>query len=147
MRNKRAFQLTDYTPDYREARGENKRPLLNPDEVLRLPHDEMLIIMRGQKVLKAKKFDYTRHPESELLTYTSIFDYNPRSFDPSRYSVKETHLNGVPIRDESAKTGGVPNKATPNAANQQHVLAADGSQMGNQWNAKPKQMQGKPNIP
>lgn len=148
MKNKRTFQLTDYTPEYREARGENKRALLNPDEVLRLAHDEMLILMRGQKVLRAKKFDYTKHPESKKLTPTSIFDYNPRSFDPSRYSVKETHLNGVPVREEPKKAEEKQKKTQTSAADQQHVLAADGSQMGNQFGSrtKPKPMQNKPDI-
>ena len=37
---------------------------MTADEVLRLPLDEALIILRGQKVLKVGKYDYTLHPES-----------------------------------------------------------------------------------
>lgn len=40
---------------------------MTQDEVLRMPLDEALIILRGQKVFKVKKFDYTLHPESKKL--------------------------------------------------------------------------------
>lgn len=35
--------------------------------MLRLSLDEELIILRGQKALKAQKFDFTLHPESKKL--------------------------------------------------------------------------------
>ena len=44
-----------------------KRPVLTPDEVLRLPIDEALIIIRGKKTLKVDKMDYSKHPEYPLL--------------------------------------------------------------------------------
>ena len=52
--------------------------MLTPDEVLRLPHEEMLVIIRGQKMLKLNKFDYTRHPMSKEMVRSSIMDYNPK---------------------------------------------------------------------
>ncbi len=61
------WQITDYTPEYRETRSVGKRKLLTPDEVLRLPLENALIILRGQKVLKVEKFDYILHPESRKL--------------------------------------------------------------------------------
>ena len=36
------LRVSDYTPQYRESNGIGKRPLLTPDEVLRLPVDEAL---------------------------------------------------------------------------------------------------------
>ena len=44
-----------------------KRPVLTPDEVLRLPIDEALVIIRGKKTLKVDKMDYSKHPEYPLL--------------------------------------------------------------------------------
>lgn len=41
--------------------------MLTPDEVLRLPVDEALVIIRGKKPLKVGKMDYSRHPEFPLL--------------------------------------------------------------------------------
>ena len=62
-----SWRVSDYTPEYREARSIGKRKLLTPDEVLRLPIKEALIMMRGQKILKVKKYDYTLHPYSKKL--------------------------------------------------------------------------------
>lgn len=66
-KNLNTWRVSDYTPEYREARSIGKRKLLTPDEILRLPIQEALIIMRGQKVLKVKKFDYTKHPHSKMI--------------------------------------------------------------------------------
>ena len=41
--------------------------MLTPDEVLRLPIDEALVIIRGKKILKVDKMDYSKHPEYPLL--------------------------------------------------------------------------------
>ena len=57
----------DYTPQYRESSGVGKRPVLTPDEVLRLPVDEALVILRGHKVLKVHKMDYSLHPAYKQL--------------------------------------------------------------------------------
>ena len=61
------WHISDYTPQYRETHSVGKRKLLTPDEVLRLPLDHALIILRGQKVLKVEKYDYTLHPESQKI--------------------------------------------------------------------------------
>lgn len=66
-KNLNSWRISDYTPEYREARSLGKRKLLTPDEILRLPVKEALVIMRGQKVLKVTKFDYTNHPHSKLI--------------------------------------------------------------------------------
>ena len=66
-KNLNTWRVSDYTPEYREARSIGKRKLLTPDEILRLPVKEALVIMRGQKVLKVTKFDYTNHPHSKLI--------------------------------------------------------------------------------
>ena len=47
--------------------GVGKRPVLTPDEVLRLPLDQALIIIRGKKVLQVDKMDYSKHPEAKYL--------------------------------------------------------------------------------
>ena len=61
------WRISNYTPEYRETSGVGKRPVLTPDEVLRLPIDEALIIIRGKKTLKVDKMDYSKHPEYPLL--------------------------------------------------------------------------------
>lgn len=61
------WRVSNYTPDYRESSGIGKRPVLTPDEVLRLPLDEAIVMIRGKKILKVDKFDYSLHPEAHLL--------------------------------------------------------------------------------
>ena len=61
------WRISNYTPEYRETSGVGKRPVLTPDEVLRLPIDEALVIIRGKNTLKVDKMDYSKHPEYPLL--------------------------------------------------------------------------------
>ena len=77
MTTKQTVALTQMIPQYRESQGHGRRKLLTPDEVLRLPHTEMLVIIRGQNILKLNKFDYTRHPMSRQMRPVSILDYHP----------------------------------------------------------------------
>jgi len=72
-----ATRMTNYTPSHRETSSIGKRKLLTPDEVLRLPREDALIIFRGQKVLKVKKFDFTKHPESKKMRDCNARDYIP----------------------------------------------------------------------
>ncbi len=61
------WRISNYTPEFRETSGVGKRPVLTPDEVLRLPLEEALIIIRGKKILKVDKMDYSLHPEYHKL--------------------------------------------------------------------------------
>jgi len=71
------YRVSNYTPEYRETVSIGKRKLLTPDEVLRLPINQALVIIRGQKVLKVDKFDYTLHPESHKLKPAKASEYTP----------------------------------------------------------------------
>lgn len=50
---------------------------MTPDEILRLPLDTALIILRGQKVLKVDKYDYTLHPDAKKLIPQKAADHIP----------------------------------------------------------------------
>jgi type IV secretion system protein VirD4 len=78
MTVKRTIAIAQLIPQYRETDGLGRRRLLTPDEILRFPNDELLIILRGENVLRAKKFDYTKHPYAKLLEPSSIFEYAPQ---------------------------------------------------------------------
>lgn len=67
MRELNTMHITDYTPRFRKTNSLGRRPLLTPDEVLRLPPDQVLIFIRGQKVMRAKRFDYSLHPDYKKL--------------------------------------------------------------------------------
>jgi type IV secretion system protein VirD4 len=68
---------------------------------LRFPNDELLIVIRGENVLRARKFDYIHHPYAKSLTPASIFDYAPRAAtsQPTEAEVS---------RQECAQAGGSP---------------------------------------
>ena len=83
MTVRQTIAVAQVIPQYRHTEGQGKRRLLTPDEVLRLPNEELLVVIRGHNVLKLKKFDYTQHPMSKHLTRTSVMDYTPeRPFEP-----------------------------------------------------------------
>jgi type IV secretion system protein VirD4 len=71
------WRITDYTPEYREVSSVGRRKLLTMDEVLRLPIDKALVIIRGQKVLQTDKYDYANHPESKKLFPAKASAYFP----------------------------------------------------------------------
>lgn len=71
------WRMTDYTPDYKETSSVGRRKLMTADEVLRMPLEEALIILRGQNVFKVRKFDYTKHPESRKLKKRKAVEYIP----------------------------------------------------------------------
>ena len=71
------WQISSYTPDYRETSGVGKRPVLTPDEVMRLPVNQALVMARGQKVLRVEKMDYTRHPDYSRLHESSASEHIP----------------------------------------------------------------------
>lgn len=75
---KKAIAIAQMIPQYRFNESLGKRRLMTPDEVLRLPNDEILVMIRGQKVLKLKRFDYTAHPASKRLVKSSIAEYAPK---------------------------------------------------------------------
>jgi type IV secretion system protein VirD4 len=78
MTVKHTIALAQMIPQYRETDGLGRRRLLTPDEILRFPNEELLIVIRGENVLRAKKFDFTGHPYAARLIPSSIFDYSPR---------------------------------------------------------------------
>ena len=76
MTTRQSIALAQVIPQYRYTEGIGRRRVLTPDEVLRLPNDDLLIIIRGQKILRAKKFDFTEHPYAKECERTSIQNYH-----------------------------------------------------------------------
>ena len=54
-----------------------KRNLMNPDEILRLPNEKEILILRGQKPLMLDKMDYTKHRLSRFMRPIKVSDYKP----------------------------------------------------------------------
>ena len=71
------WRFSDYTPEYKETSSDNPRNLMNPNEIMRIPMNEALIILRTKNVFKVRKFDYTKHPESKKLKKRKAVSYIP----------------------------------------------------------------------
>ncbi|TCO68232.1 VirD4-like conjugal transfer protein, CD1115 family [Caldanaerobacter subterraneus] len=82
-----------------------KRPLLTPDEILRLDHRNAIVILRGQKPLLVEKMDYTKHPLSREIKPVPITEYipewakeetrepEPKPVDELKNELKKEHKN------------------------------------------------------
>lgn len=112
------WRISDYTPEYRETSGVGKRPVLTPDEVLRLPIDEALVIIRGKKILKVDKLDYSKHPDYPLLHSCKASAYIPewrrlemeaaagsRDADKRKSSAEEPKTEGTKAKEPKAGGG------------------------------------------
>ena len=106
------WRISNYTPEYRETSGVGKRPVLTPDEVLRLPITQALVIIRGQKVLKGDKMDYSKHPEASKLRSCKASAHIP---DWQR-AAQETPPPSATSSTSQAPTPKKPVKKKPKAA-------------------------------
>ena len=82
MTMRRTITIAQIIPQYRHVEGMGRRKLLTPDEVLRIPNEQLLCIVRGCNVLMLNKLDYTRHPYSQMIREVSVYDYRPEISEP-----------------------------------------------------------------
>lgn len=75
--NKKTMAPVQLIPEYKETEGKGKRMLLTPHEVQTLPPENLLVVFRGQKVLKLKKYFYKEHPEYKKLKPTLSIRHVP----------------------------------------------------------------------
>ena len=141
------WRVSDYSPEYRETRSTGKRKLLTPDEVLRLPLDEALIILRGQKVLRVDKFDFEQHYEAKKLISCKAGDHVPEwrnSIEPGEISNESAKKNNMCPRpsvtteakvvtggfyiDNSNKKGGDVDKSEVDIDDHSAIPNVDGSE-------------------
>ena len=73
-------QKVDFLPQTQLTSSVGKRAVLTVDEVLRLPLDEAVIVLRGQNILKLKKYRFHDHPDFKSVKAAkpiTISDYVP----------------------------------------------------------------------
>lgn len=78
MVQRQSITVVDNIPQYRSSESVGKRYVLTADEVMRLESNKALIIIRGQKILKVDKFDYSKHPGAKNFEHTYIRNYVPQ---------------------------------------------------------------------
>ncbi len=110
MTVRKTIAVAQMIPQYRHNEGQGRRKLLTRDEVLRLPNEELLCIVRGFNILKLNKFDYTKHPMADRIQKTSIFDYTPETKEDPTIPIGETVTKKS---DTSAFTTGLYGSAMP----------------------------------
>lgn len=101
MRDLNTMHITNYTPTYRKTNSLARRQLLTPDEVMRMPTDEELVFIRGQKVFKAKRFDYSHHPEYKKLKSRKAILHEP-DWKTSRVHAFERKTQVISIDDTAS---------------------------------------------
>ena len=80
-----------------------KRNLLNPDEIIRIPSTELLVIIRGNKPLLLKKVIYTEHPLAKKLQDVSVLTYVPDWNDNIGVSISKNIENKDATTDKIEK--------------------------------------------
>lgn len=125
------WRVSDYTPEYRETSSVGKRKLLTPDEVLRLPLDNALVILRGQKILKVEKFDYTLHPESKKLKPRKAVDHTPAWIQLPKS--EETDYINMMIPKTPKRAKGKPKQTFPVPPKTSDLPEPDLPESGDDW--------------
>lgn len=104
MRELNAMRITNYTPTYRETNSLGRRQLMTPDEILRIKPDEELVFIRGQKVFRAHRFDYSHHVEYKKLKNTKSIYHEPdwkKNISSRAFSIPQTEEAILRVPDAS----------------------------------------------
>ena len=80
-KNYYTLRATDYVPEYSESTSLGKRMLLLPDEILRFPLNQGLLIIRGQRVCRFQKMDYLEHPDAQYMKLEKVEEHVPEWFE------------------------------------------------------------------
>ena len=116
MRELNTMHISNYTPQFRRTNSLGRRQLLTPDEVLRLLPDEELIFIRGQKVFRAHRFDYSKHPEYKKLRNSKAVQHEPDWRRSNRAFVMEHKDQPVISVDQAGEGQPKPTGASPPSA-------------------------------
>lgn len=66
------------TRPYSQTKSATQRPLMYPDEILRMDNRECLVLLRAQKILKLYKITPEEFPSFDRLQDSRVADYIPR---------------------------------------------------------------------
>lgn len=81
-----------------------KRNLLNKDEILRIPTNQLLVILKGNKPLLLDKMMYKEHYLSNKLKDSPISEYNPNwTKNKSNEKVEKIEQKNIPKENKKKK--------------------------------------------
>lgn len=112
-KNYYTIRASDYVPEYTESTSLGKRMLLLPDEILRFPLDQGLLIIRGQKVCRFRKMDYLEHPDSQYMKLEKVEEHIPEWFkdwkqEKQNFKIYAEKESDLPDKKESGTEAGNP---------------------------------------
>jgi type IV secretion system protein VirD4 len=90
---------TESSNDKGTTEGTSKRELMTPDEVRRLPDDELLVFPAGALPIRLKKVDYSWRPEWANLAERSYTEFTP----PARGPLVITNIEALIPQPEQPK--------------------------------------------
>lgn len=90
---------------------DGKRALLNLDEFLRLPLDEEIVVLRGQNIMKLKKFKFFEHPDSKEVENAPKMSLD--TYEPSRYASGADNWIDENKTQQASAEPNVPREDTP----------------------------------
>ena len=130
MRELNTMHITDYTPRFRKTNSLGRRQLLTPDEVLRLPPDQVLIFIRGQKVMRAKRYDYSLHPDYKKLKSRKAILHEPdwktsQACSVSAEGISASTKAAIPVKESKATVQKKPTERSKAASNRTPVNVDD----------------------
>ena len=122
MRDLNSLHITDYTPTYRRTNSIGRRQLMTPDEVLRLPPDDELVFIRGRKVFRARRFDYSHHPEARKLKSSKAILHQPAWRANAESAFESIHPASASVPKVATSQRPQPQQQTTAAAGQHAVV-------------------------
>lgn len=72
-----------------------KRNLLNPDEIARMPKNQAILSAYGLKPAKLIKMDFTQHPMNKSLFPTPVTDHSPEWAKPYAQKIAEGEMEDI----------------------------------------------------
>lgn len=99
--------ITREVTGYRQTKSNNTRPLMYPEEILQMDNRECLVIIRGQKPIKAYKIIPDEISSFQELRFTRVGDYIPkwRSEEDKPYQEQPYMPCEEDIPDEAEENG------------------------------------------
>lgn len=86
--------ITREVTGYRTTKSNNTRPLMYPEEILQMDNKECLLLIRGQKPLKAYKVIPDEMSSYKELKYTRVADYIPEWHETDKENEKKNTYKG-----------------------------------------------------
>lgn len=84
----------------------NARDLMTPDEVATMPNDECLVMIRGERPYRDKKYDITKHPNYKYLSDCTHRDFEYWKMEDDFFNDNSQIISSITIDELNALAKG-----------------------------------------